>query len=893
VDTKNGQNEKIMAKSGNKLVIVESPAKAKTIGKYLGDDFVVMASVGHIRDLPGSASDMPIEYKGEKWARLAVNVDNEFEGIYVADPNKKKLISELKAALKDADELYLATDEDREGEAISWHLLELLQPKVPVHRMVFHEITSKAIANAVANPRDLDMNLVEAQETRRKVDRLFGYEVSQVLWMKVRPRISAGRVQSAALRLIVDRERERIAFIKGTYADIVAQMALGFKADLHSINDVRIADGKSFDENGQLVAKNVVLITLPEAERLVTNIDKDKFTVTKIEQKQQSRKPFAPFTTSTLQQEAGKKFRWSSKRTMDLAQDLYARGFITYMRTDSPTLSGQATTAARKQATELYGENNVAEAPRIYGASAKGAQEAHEAIRPAGENFATPDMLRLELNADSFRLYDLIWRRTLASQMADSREATTTATIETNASSGEKLSFRSSGTVVLFAGWRAAYDIVEEDESDGETSEKRLPALTEGQVLSADELKALGHETKPPARFTEPSLVKKMEEIGIGRPSTYAATIATLLDRGYVSKPKGPALVPSWLAINVIQLLETHYMHLVDYAFTANMELKLDEIAEGKLSQVKTLREFYHGGGPDFEGLMPLLANWADQIDARAMASIPIPNANALVRVGKYGAFLERGETTANLPEDVLPDELSPEKVQELFDAPSGDRELGLHPVTGYEIVAKVGRFGPYVTEILPEGTKIKGKGAIKAKTASLLKTMAWDTVTMEDALLLMSLPRTVGEDPDGKVITAQNGPFGPYLLREKDSRSLPDEESMFTITVEGALELYAQPKTRGRGAAKEPLSSYGNDPVTNQLITLREGRFGLYVTDGETNASLRVSDNAQNLTPERAVELLSDRRERGPVEKKKRPRKTAKTAASKTAKKTTKKSAK
>jgi DNA topoisomerase-1 len=891
-DTENGQNEKKMAKSGNKLVIVESPAKAKTIGKYLGDDFVVMASVGHIRDLPGSATEMPIEYKGESWASLAINVDHEFEGIYVADPNKKKLISELKAALKEADELYLATDEDREGEAISWHLLELLQPKVPVHRMVFHEITSKAIANAVENPRDLDMNLVEAQETRRKVDRLFGYEVSEVLWRKVKPRISAGRVQSAALRLIVDRERERIAFIKGSYADILAQMTLGFKAELHSVNDVRIADGKSFDENGKLVAKNVVLITLSEAERLVSAIDKEKFTVAKIEQKQQNRKPFAPFTTSTLQQEAGKKFRWSSKRTMDLAQDLYARGFITYMRTDSPTLSEQATTAARKQATELYGANNVADAPRLYGASAKGAQEAHEAIRPAGENFATPDMLRAELNADSFRLYDLIWRRTLASQMADSREATTTATLETTAGSGEKLSFRASGTVVLFAGWRAAYDIVEEDEDD-ENSEKRLPALTEGQVLSADELKAVGHETKPPARFTEPSLVKKMEEIGIGRPSTYAATIATLLDRGYISKPKGPALVPSWLAMNVIKLLETHYMHLVDYAFTANMELKLDQVAEGNLSQLKILKDFYWGGGEDFEGLKPLLKNWADEIDAREMASISIPNADAVVRVGKYGAFLERGETTANLPEDVLPDELTPEKVQELFDAPSGDRELGVHPETGYPIVAKVGRFGPYVTEVLPEGTKTKGKGAIKPKTASLLKTMAWDTVTMEDALMLMSLPRTVGVDSEGRTITAQNGPFGPYLLREKDSRSLPDEESMFTITVEGALELYAQPKTRGRGVAKEPLASYGNDPVTNQLITLREGRFGLYVTDGETNASLRVGDNAQNLTPERAVELLSDRRERGPVEKKKRPRKAAKTAATKTAKKTTKKSAK
>jgi DNA topoisomerase-1 len=886
-----------MAKTGTRLVIVESPAKAKTIEKYLGSEFVVKASVGHIRDLPQGAADVPAEFKGERWSRLGVNVDGDFAAIYVADPDKAKLINELKRALKEADELYLATDEDREGEAISWHLLELLQPKVPVHRMVFHEITKKAIEEAIANPRDLDLNLVEAQESRRKVDRLFGYDVTEILWKKVKPRISAGRVQSVAVRLIVDRERERMDFVRAGYADIVAKLTPGFKSELHSVNGTRIADGKSFDESGKLTAKNVVLLTLPEAERLASAITSQDFVVKSLDQKNSSRKPPIPFTTSTMQQEAGKKFRWSSKRTMDLAQDLYQRGFITYMRTDSPSLSSQATNAARSQAEALFGRDHLSDSVRTFGASTKGAQEAHEAIRPAGESFRTPDEVRAELNADALRLYDLIWRRTLASQMADSKEATTTASIDVTATSGEVLTFRASGTVVLFAGWRAAYDVVV-DEDEDENDEKRLPALAEGQVLRAEEINALGHETKPPARFTEPSLIKRMEELGIGRPSTYAATIATITSRDYIYR-KGSALVPTWLALSVIQLMETHYPQLIDYEFTAKMEQKLDLIAEGTASQFDFLKEFYWGGAEDFPGLTPLLSNWGEKIDARAMATIRLHGTDAYVRVGRYGAFLERGETKANLPEDIAPDELSPEKVEELFNVPSGTRELGVRPETGFQIVAKTGRFGPYVTEVLPEGTKTTGRGSIKPKTASLLKTMNLDTVTLEDAIRLMSLPRVVGQDAEGVDITAQNGPYGPYILRGKDSRSLASEEAIFEVTLDEALALLAQPKMRGRQAAvaKEPLATYGADPETNQEITLREGRFGLYVTDGITNASLRTGDNAQNLTPERAVELLADRRAKGPSTKK-RGRATKKAVAKKpaakktAAKKATKKSA-
>ena len=889
-----------MAKTGTKLVIVESPAKAKTIEKYLGEDFVVKASVGHIRDL-ATMTDMPAELKSEPWARLGVNVNGNFEAVYIADPDKSKLISELKRALKEADELLLATDEDREGEAISWHLLELLQPKVPVHRMVFHEITKEAIAHAVENPRDLDMSLVEAQEARRKLDRIMGFELSEVLWRKVTNAKSAGRVQSVAVRLVVERERERMAFTRASYADIVAILEPGFKAELHSLDGVRLADGKSFDENGNLTAKNVVLLTLADAEKLVKDLEGQNFAVTSIDQKTSNRKPFAPFTTSTLQQEAGKKYRWSTKRTMDLAQDLYARGYITYMRTDSPSLSEQATKAARSQATALFGKENVADSPRYYGAKSKGAQEAHEAIRPAGEKFRSPQELRSELHADSLNLYDLIWRRTLASQMADSKEATTTATIEVTATTGQVAAFRASGTVVLFSGWRAAYDIAPDDESDDD-NERRLPALREGQQLAAQELSALGHETKPPARYTEPSLIKKMEELGIGRPSTYASTITTITERGYVLRTKSKALVPSWTAFASIRLLETHFPQLIDYDFTARMEERLDQIAEGDLSQLALLKEFYWDGADDFPGFTNLLAQRAD-IDAREISSIPLPGSAAVVRVGKYGPYLERGEDRANLPEDVMPDELTPEKIEELFNAPSGTRELGVHPVSGFAIEAKSGRFGPYVTEVLPEGTKTTGRGSIKPRTASLLKTMSLDTVTIDDAVQLLSLPRVIGQDEEGVNITAQNGPYGPYILRNKDSRSLPSEEAMFTFSLEEALHLLSQPKTRGRTAVKEPLAAYGPDPVTGAEITLREGRFGLYVTDGETNASLRTIDNAQNLTPERAVELLADRRAKGPSTKK-RARKTTKKAVAKaptltknvvkkTAKKAVKKTAK
>jgi DNA topoisomerase-1 len=875
-----------------RLVIVESPAKAKTIEKYLGPDFEVKASVGHIRDL-ATMAEMPTELKSEPWARLGINVNGDFEAVYVADSDKSKLISELKRSLKEADELYLATDEDREGEAISWHLLELLKPKVPVHRMVFHEITKEAIAHAVANPRDLDMALVEAQEARRKVDRIVGFELSEVLWRKVSNARSAGRVQSVAVRLVVERERERMTFIRASYADVVAILAPGFKAQLHSLDGVRLADGKSFNESGALTAKNVTLLSLSDAEHLVSQLKGVDFVVDSVEQKTSNRKPYAPFTTSTLQQEAGKKHRWSSKRTMDLAQDLYARGYITYMRTDSPNLSEQATKAARQQAIAMFGKENVADAPRTYGAKSKGAQEAHEAIRPAGETFRAPSELRNELNADSLALYELIWRRTVASQMADSKEATTTATILATAVDGRVAAFRASGTVVLFAGWRAAYDILPDEDSEDE-SEKRLPPLEKGQNLTAEELNAVGHETKPPARYTEPSLIKKLEELGIGRPSTYASTISTITERGYVLRTKSKALVPSWTAFASIRLLETHFPQLVDYDFTARMERNLDQIAEGAVSQVQTLREFYWDGSQDFPGFTKLLAQRAD-IDAREINSIPLPGSEAVVRVGKYGPYLERGEDKANLPEDVLPDELTVEKIEELFNAPSGTRELGINPASGFEIVAKSGRFGPYVTEVLPEGTKTNGKGAIKPRTASLLKSMNLDTVTLDDALMLMSLPRVVGQDAEGVNITAQNGPYGPYILRNKDSRSLTSEEAIFDITLEEAMELLSKPKIRGRSAIKEPLALYGLDPVSGQEISLREGRFGLYVTDGITNASLRVIDNAQNLTPERAVELLADRRDKGPAPKKRGARKVAakKTAAKKAATPTKKAAAK
>ena len=872
------------------LVIVESPAKAKTIQSYLGPDYAVTASVGHIRDLPVRAGDVPAEYKGLPWARLGVNTEGEFEAIYVVDADKKARINDIKKQLKDAEELLLATDEDREGEAISWHLMEVLRPTVPVKRMVFHEITKEAIEAAIANPRDVDMDLVEAQETRRIVDRLFGFQVSEVLWRKVAQGTSAGRVQSVAVRLVVDRERERMAFTSATYADIVATLLPGdFTSTLVAVDGKRVANGKDFDANGTLTAKNVAHLTEATAQTLAAALTGQNFTVAAIEEKQSMRKPPVPFTTSSLQMEAGRKLGFNSRRTMQIAQGLYERGYITYMRTDSPALSDQATRAARKQATAMFGEKFVSDKPRVFQSKSKNAQEAHEAIRPAGEDFRTPQSVLKELNHDEQRLYDLIWKRTLASQMSDARVATTTATIEARATSGETVAFRASGTVVLFAGFLAAYE-VGKDVADDENEEARLPQLTEGQTLEAASIEAVAHATKPPARYTEPSLIAALEELGIGRPSTYASIIATIQNRDYVWK-KGQALVPSWLAMAVVRLLEEHFEELVDYSFTAKMEETLDEIASGEHTRLDALNEFYRGGN-GFPGLVQLLSNWGE-IDARAISEFPIAGSDAVLRVGRYGPFLERGEQRANVPAELAPDEITAEKADELFAQPSGERILGVDPETGNSVFAKVGRFGPYVSEVLPEGTPTKGKNAVKPRINSIFKSMDFDHVDLETALRLLALPRKVGV-AEGVDIFAQNGKFGPYLTKGTDTRSLETEESIFEVSLEQALALFAQPKQRrGRGQAAAPLAEFGADPSNGRPVVMKEGRFGPYVTDGETNASLRRGDEPATFTAERAFELLAEKRLKGPAPKKKTAKKAVKKAApKKAAKKTTKKAA-
>ena len=869
------------------LVIVESPAKAKTIQSYLGPDYAVTASVGHIRDLPVRASEVPAEYKGLPWSRLGVNTDSEFEPIYVVDADKKSRIAEIKKQLKDAEELLLATDEDREGEAISWHLLEVLRPKVPVKRMVFHEITKDAIQAAIANPRDVDMDLVEAQETRRIVDRLFGYQVSEVLWKKIAQGTSAGRVQSVAVRLVVDRERERMAFTSAVYADIIAMLLPGdFKTTLVAVDGQRVANGKDFDANGVLTAKNVAHLSEAAAQALAAALTGQAFTVTGIEEKQSTRKPPIPFTTSTLQMEAGRKLGFNSRRTMQIAQGLYERGYITYMRTDSPTLSEQATNAARSQAKSMFGDTFVSDKPRIFQSKSKNAQEAHEAIRPAGEQFRTPQSLALELNGDEMRLYDLIWKRTVASQMADARVATTTATIDATATTGAKATFRASGTVVLFAGFLAAYE-VGKDSNDDDDDEARLPQLSEGQALTASTIEAVAHATKPPARYTEPTLIAALEELGIGRPSTYASIISVIQNRDYVWK-KGQALVPSWLAMAVVRLLEEHFEQLVDYGFTARMEETLDDIANGDKSRLAALTDFYRGGN-EFPGLVKLLENWGE-IDARAISEFAIAGSDAVVRVGRYGPFLERNGERANVPAELGPDEITAEKAEELFAQPSGERSLGTDPATGYPIIAKVGRFGPYVAEVLPDDVPTKGKNAVKPRISSIFKTMEFDAVDLDTALKLLSLPRKVGE-LDGEEVHAQNGKFGPYLTKGADTRSLESEDSIFAVTIDEAAALFAQPKQRrGRGQATPPMADFGPDPVTGKPVLMKEGRFGPYVTDGETNASLRRGDEPATFTAERAFELLAEKRLKGPAPKKATKRAPAKKAATR---KTTKKPAK
>jgi len=851
------------------LVIVESPAKAKKIAGYLGPDYTVMASVGHVRDLASKASQLPAEIRKMPWAKLAVDVDDRFQSFYVIHESKKKTIADLKKALKDADELLLATDEDREGEAIAWHLLEVLRPKVPVQRMVFNEITPEAIREAVNNPRDLDMQLVEAQETRRIVDRLYGYPVSEVLWKKIgREAKSAGRVQSVAVRLVVDREKERIAFRSASYWDVTGVFVPGdFDAKLTSLDGRRIASGDSFDERGRLTKDTVAVLDEARATDLAAQLASVEFTVRSVVQKPGQRTPKAPFITSTLQQEASNRLRWGSQRTMRVAQSLYENGYITYMRTDSVHLSEQALSAARSQARDLYGPEYVPDAPRTYKGKVKNAQEAHEAIRPAGDVFRTPGEVSGELNADEFALYDLVWKRTVASQMANAQVATTTMKLGAVTSDGTDAEFTASGTVVVFPGFYAALKDITED-ADDESRERELPSLGEGAAVTPKALTPEGHTTSPPARYTEAKLVAKLEELGIGRPSTYASIMSTIVDRGYVWK-KGSALVPSFTAFAVVRLLEEHFTALIDYKFTANMEEVLDLVALGETDRVAQLEAFWRGGhsvsGADFPGVKPLTEDLG-AIDARGIATFPIEDTDAVLRVGRYGAYVERGEDErANVPVGLAPDELTAEKAEQLLLEPSGDRDLGVDPETGLTIVAKSGRYGPYVSEVLPEGSP---KSA-KPRTASLFSSMKPSTVTFEEALRLLSLPRVVGVDPaDGVEILAQNGRYGAYLTKDKDSRSLGSEEEIFTVTLEQALALFAQPKQRrGRGEAKPPLRELGNDPTTGLPMVIKDGRFGPYVTDGTTNASLRTADDVETVSVERASDLLSERRSKEALE--------------------------
>jgi DNA topoisomerase-1 len=895
-----------MARELKKLVIVESPAKARKIGGYLGDGYIVEASVGHIRDLPQRAADIPKEYKKIAWAKEGVNIEEDFAPLYVINPDKKAKVAELKALMKDADELILATDEDREGEAIAWHLVEVLEPKIPIKRMVFNEITKEAIQSAVENTRDLDYDLIDAQETRRVLDRLFGYRLSPVLWKKVMPRISAGRVQSVATRLIVEKERERMAFISSAWWDVTAKCELGFNARLLSVDGKRVATTADFGADGAVKEKslaNILLLDEVAAKSLVAALKAAPLVVKSMEESPRTERPKPPFTTSTMQQDAGSRLGWGAQITMRIAQRLYENGYITYMRTDSVNLSGQAISAARASAKALYGADHVAAQPRVYAGKTKNAQEAHEAIRPAGETFKTPGELAPELSRDEFALYDLIWKRTVASQMADAKKMQMRVDFDVQTSDSRESIFRANGSVITFPGFLAAYDDLADEKEGEESEDKRLPAMSVGQSIKVSEYSCEGHETKPPARYTEPTLVKKLEELGIGRPSTFASIISTIQDRGYVSK-RGRALVPTFLAFSVTGLLETHFTKLVDYEFTASMEEDLDKIASGEAKRVDWLRDFFYGhdGEP---GLNELSADLG-AIDAREVNTMRL-SPEIEIRVGRYGAYLQEGEgetrKLANVPESLAPDELTLAKAIELLAAPSGERELGIDPATNLPIIAKSGRFGPYVTEVFPaepvvEGAKKKRKKADdpKPKTASLLSTMTLDTITHEDALLLLSLPRTLGTNSAGDEITVQNGRYGAYLKAGTDSRTLTSEDQLFSITLDEALEIYSKPKERRRGVAKPPLKELGIDPTTQKALIVKDGRFGAYVTDGETNATLRRGDTIEAMTIERGLELLAGRRaweaENGGAARPKKSRKKAAKTAPTLTKNTVKKAA-
>ena len=933
VVTRNSEGYAVAAGKGRKLVIVESPAKAKKIAEYLGGDFEVEASVGHIRDLP-NPRDLPAELKKGPFGKFAVDVDNGFEPYYVVDTDKRKKVADLKRLVKESAELYLATDEDREGEAIAWHLLEALKPRVPVKRMVFHEITREAIQRAVVDTRELDTRLVDAQETRRILDRLYGYEVSPVLWRKVRQGLSAGRVQSVATRMVVERERERMAFVAASYWDVEADVTPRtsrepFTARLTGIDGRRVASGRDFGDDGRLTG-SAVHLDQAAASAIAEALHSAEVSVTDVAEKPYTRRPAAPFTTSTLQQEASRKLRMSSKHAMRVAQRLYENGYITYMRTDSVTLSSAAVSAARRQARDLYGADYVPNTPRVYTAKVKNAQEAHEAIRPSGDHFRTPAQVAGELRGEDFALYELIWKRTVASQMADARGST--ATVKLGAavalSHAGTVELSASGTVITFRGFLAAYEEgVDEDRlarAREDEAERRLPTLSRGVPMSVLRAAADGHETTPPPRFTEATLVKAMEEKGIGRPSTYAATVGTIQDRGYV-RTRGSALIPTWLAFAVTRLLEEHFTELVDYDFTASMEEDLDRIASGEEHRAQWLHRFYFGeGASGGQGLRELVEDLGE-IDAREISTIHL-GGGMVVRVGRYGPYVEElvpvgvdpqtGELAesvvdptaaaaaatprrATITDDIAPDEMTPAKARELLDAAGDDgRVLGNDPVTGHEIVAKAGRYGPYVTEVIPDpleaeaGTKhakkhAKGAKDVKPRTASLFKDMDLATIDLDTALRLLSLPRVVGLDPEGVEITAQNGRYGPYLKRGTDSRSLATEAQLFDVTLEEALAIYAQPKTRGGRVAAAPLREFGADPVSGKPVVLKDGRFGPYVTDGETNATLRKADDPATIVAERAFELIAEKRARGPVTRK-RATPVRKTAAKKTTARTT-----
>ncbi|GLZ80471.1 DNA topoisomerase 1 [Actinorhabdospora filicis] len=883
-----------MARSAGtkRLVIVESPAKAKTISGYLGPEYIVEASLGHIRDLPRKAAEISDDLKAKGWNSLGVDVNNDFEPLYLVNPDREQHVRKLKALLKDSSELLLATDEDREGEAIAWHLMQTLNPKVPVRRMVFHEITKPAIAAAVANPREIDQSLVDAQEARRILDRLYGFEVSPVLWKKIMPRLSAGRVQSVATRIVVERERQRVKFHAADYWGITAALrtsgAETFAAGLVTFDGDRVATGKDFDPDTGRARGNVVHLDEAGARGLAERLSGVPYQVSRVEEKPYRRRPYAPFITSTLQQEASRKLRQSSAQTMRIAQRLYENGYITYMRTDSTNLSETALAAARRQVAELYGPQYVPAEPRRYARKVKNAQEAHEAIRPAGDSFRTPGDVAKELSSDELRLYELIWRRTVASQMTDAVGNSVSVRVKATSTTGEVCEFGASGKTITDPGFLKAYvESLDDDAEDADDAERRLPNLAKDQALTADGLTADGHRTQPPARYTEASLVKALEERGIGRPSTYASIMQTIQDREYVFK-RGQALVPTFLAFAVVGLMEQHFTRLVDYDFTAAMEGELDEIAAGDAERLEFLRHFYFGGAAaegtvaSAGGLKALVDDQMPQIDARAVNSIPLftdeSGRQVVARVGRFGPYLERTKTgqepgegeRVSVPDSVAPDELTAEKVEELYNAPADERELGEDPATGETVMLKSGRYGPYVT---------RGES-----TSSLLKTQDPAELTLADALRLLSLPRVVGE-LDGEPVEAANGRYGPYVKKGKDSRSLENEEQLFTVTIEEAAALFAQPKKRGRAAAP-PLKELGDDPVSGKPMVVKEGRFGPYVTDGETNASLRKGDSVEEITTERGSELLADRRAKGPT--KKAVKKTAAKKATKTAAKKT-----